>query len=147
MLELRELTVDENNVVLGGNMRLKALQDLGHKEVKVQRVTGLTDVEKTEFVVKDNIGFGVWDWDILANQHDSALLNQWGLDVWHDASLDGVFEDLDESTYDPKEEAPSTALVLDYNADELSQVHDFLDAIGGTKEQAVFNALKAFANG
>lgn len=147
MLQLRTLVVDENDVVLGGNMRLRALKEAGVKEVDVQRVTGLSDEQKREFIIKDNVGFGVWDWDILANEWDSAALNDWGMDVWHDASLDGVFDDLNESTYDPEEKEPSTALILDFTADELDQVNDWLDAVGGTKEQAVFKALQSLANG
>lgn len=81
MLELRPIVVDENNMVLGGNMRLKAIQELGYAEVPVVRATELTEEQKKEFIIKDNIGYGDWDWDILANNWNTAKLEEWGLDI------------------------------------------------------------------
>lgn len=81
MLELRPIVVDENNIVLGGNMRLKACKEVGLKEVFIVRANDLTDEQKDEFIVKDNVGFGEWDWDMLANEWDENKLNDWGLDV------------------------------------------------------------------
>ena len=82
MLELRPIIVDEDMVVLGGNMRLKASKDAGLKEVWIDIATGLNEEQKKEFIVKDNVGFGEWEWDILANEWDSVQLAEWGLDVW-----------------------------------------------------------------
>jgi len=81
MLELRPIVVDENNIVLGGNMRLKACKEAGLKEVFIVKADNLTEQQKDEFIVKDNVGFGEWDWDILANEWDAELLNDWGLFV------------------------------------------------------------------
>ena len=81
MLELRPIVVDENNIVLGGNMRLKACKEAGMKEVYIVRAENLTELQKDEFIVKDNVGFGEWDWDMLANEWDAELLNDWGLFV------------------------------------------------------------------
>jgi hypothetical protein len=84
MLELRPMIVDDQNVVLGGNMRLTALKDLGYKEISdnwVKRASELTEDEKQRFIIADNVGFGDWDWDILANEWDTDLLVDWGLDV------------------------------------------------------------------
>jgi ParB-like chromosome segregation protein Spo0J len=81
MLELRPIVVDENNIVLGGNMRLKACKEAGLKEVFIVKAEGLTELQKDEFIVKDNVGFGEWDWDMLANEWDTELLNDWGLFV------------------------------------------------------------------
>jgi ParB-like chromosome segregation protein Spo0J len=81
MLELRPIVVDENNIVLGGNMRLKACKEVGLKEVFIVRANDLTEQQKDEFIVKDNVGFGEWDWDILANEWDAEKLDEWGLDV------------------------------------------------------------------
>tara|TARA_Y100000004_G_scaffold195550_1_gene262852 strand:+ start:114 stop:1211 length:1098 start_codon:yes stop_codon:yes gene_type:complete len=80
MLEKRPLVVDENMVVLGGNMRLKALQKAGIKEVTVDIAKGWNEEQKKEFIIKDNIGFGEWDFEILANDWDTEKLNEWGLD-------------------------------------------------------------------
>jgi ParB-like chromosome segregation protein Spo0J len=82
MLELRPIVVDENNIVLGGNMRLKACKEAGLKEVYIVKAEGLTELQKDEFIVKDNVGFGEWDWDMLANEWDVDQLTEWGLDVW-----------------------------------------------------------------
>jgi ParB-like chromosome segregation protein Spo0J len=81
MLELRPIVVDENNIVLGGNMRLKACIEVGLKEVFIVKADDLTEQQKDEFIVKDNVGFGEWDWDSLANEWDAEKLDDWGLDV------------------------------------------------------------------
>lgn len=82
MLELRPIVVDENMMVLGGNMRLKASKEAGLKEVWIDIAEGLTEEQKKEFVLKDNVNFGQWEWDMLANEWDSVQLAEWGLDVW-----------------------------------------------------------------
>lgn len=81
MLELRPIVVDADGVVLGGNMRLKACQAAGLKEVPVIYADQLTEDQKREFIIKDNVGFGEWDWDVLANEWDEVVLDAWGLDV------------------------------------------------------------------
>lgn len=81
MLELRPIVVDENNIVLGGNMRLKACKEAGLKEVFIVKADNLTELQKDEFIVKDNVGFGEWDWDMLANEWDTEKLDEWGLDL------------------------------------------------------------------
>ena len=82
MLKLRPIVVDEDFMVLGGNMRLKASKDAGLSEVWIDIAEGLSEEQKKEFIVKDNVGFGEWEWDILANEWDSVQLAEWGLDVW-----------------------------------------------------------------
>ena len=81
MLELRPIVVDENNIILGGNMRYKACIEAGLKEVFILKAEDLTEQQKDEFIVKDNVGFGEWDWDILANEWDTDKLQDWGLDL------------------------------------------------------------------
>ena len=81
MLELRPIVVDENNIILGGNMRYKACIEAGLKEVFILKAEDLTEQQKDEFIVKDNVGFGEWDWDILANEWDTEKLQDWGLDL------------------------------------------------------------------
>jgi len=80
MLELRPIVVNDDMVVLGGNMRLKACKEAGLKEVPIIMANELTEEQQKEFIVKDNVGFGEWDWDILANEWDADLLEEWGLD-------------------------------------------------------------------
>ena len=97
MLELRPIVVDEDMTILGGNMRYKASVEAGLKEVYIKIAEGLTEDQKKEFIIKDNVGFGEWEWDILANEWDSTKLTEWGLDVWEnidDAEPDeGLIED------------------------------------------------------
>ena len=81
MLELRPIVIDENNIVLGGNMRLKACIEAGLTDVPVKQAADLTEEQKKEFIVKDNVGYGEWDWDDLANNWDEELLTEWGLDI------------------------------------------------------------------
>ena len=81
MLELRPIVIDENNVVLGGNMRLKACIEAGLKEVPVKQAKDLSEEQKKEFIVKDNVGYGEWDWDDLANNWNVEELTEWGLDI------------------------------------------------------------------
>jgi ParB-like chromosome segregation protein Spo0J len=81
MLEVRPLVVDENMIVLGGNMRLKALTEAGFKEVLVHQITDWTDDEKNQFIIKDNASFGSWDWEILANEWNMQKIVDWGVDL------------------------------------------------------------------
>jgi hypothetical protein len=81
MLELRPIVIDENNVVLGGNMRLKACIEAGLTDVPVVQAKDLTDLQKKEFIVKDNVGYGEWDWEDLANSWDVEQITDWGLDI------------------------------------------------------------------
>jgi DNA modification methylase len=81
MLELRPIVIDENNIVLGGNMRLKACIEAGLSEVPVIHANNLSEDKKKEFIVKDNVGFGEWDWDDLANNWEIEQLTEWGLDI------------------------------------------------------------------
>jgi hypothetical protein len=81
MLNLRPIVVDKDMVVLGGNMRLKACQAAGLKEVPIIIADQLTPEQQAEFIIKDNVGFGEWDWDILANEWDAELLQDWGLEL------------------------------------------------------------------
>jgi ParB-like chromosome segregation protein Spo0J len=81
MLELRPIVVDENNIILGGNMRYKACVEAGLKEIYILKAEDLTELQKDEFIVKDNVGFGEWDWDSLANEWDTDKLQDWGLDI------------------------------------------------------------------
>lgn len=82
MLKLRPIVVDENYIILGGNMRYKACIEAGLKEIPIIVADELTEDEKQAFVIKDNLSFGEWDYDLLSNEWDSVELDDWGLDVW-----------------------------------------------------------------
>jgi DNA modification methylase len=81
MLEYRPIVVNSDMVVLGGNMRLKALKELKYKEVPIIIADELSEDQQKEFLIKDNLGYGVWDWDMIANEWDLPLLEDWGMDL------------------------------------------------------------------
>ena len=81
MLELRPVVVNKDMIVLGGNMRLKASINAGLKEIPIVVADNLTEEQENEFIIKDYVGFGEWDWDVLANTWEIDKLNDWGLDV------------------------------------------------------------------
>jgi len=79
MLEIRPIVVNDEMVVLGGNMRLKACKEAGLKEIPIIKASDLTPEQQREFIIKDNVGFGEWDWAMLANEWDYKELDDWGL--------------------------------------------------------------------
>ena len=81
MLKLRPIVVNDDMIVLGGNMRLKACKEAGLKEVPIIKASDLTEQQQKEFIIKDNVGFGDWDWDQLANEWDKKELTDWGVDM------------------------------------------------------------------
>lgn len=128
MLELRPIVVNADLMVLGGNMRLKACQAAGLREVPVIIADQLTDAQQAEFVIKDNVSFGEWEWDALADTWDAGDLNAWGLDVpvWpqeehsESAIREAVERGLTEYSkkikapiYEPKNEKPSVDSLVD----------------------------------
>jgi DNA modification methylase len=80
MAEVRPVVVNTDMVVLGGNMRLKAMREAGWKEVPIEVVDWDEDKQR-QFIIKDNVSGGEWDWEMLANQWDADELNEWGLDL------------------------------------------------------------------
>jgi len=97
MLEIRPIVVNDKLIVLGGNMRLKACKEAGLKEVPIIKASKLTVNKQREFIVKDNVGFGEWDWDLIANEWDAEQLDDWGLDLPVDFNV--VEEEAKEDDY------------------------------------------------
>ena len=81
MLNLRPIVINADNIVLGGNMRLKACKEAGLKQVPVILAEDLTEEQQKQFIIKDNVGFGEWDWEDLANNWNAEELSEWGLDI------------------------------------------------------------------
>lgn len=102
MLKLRPIVVNAEMVVLGGNMRLKACQAAGIKDVPVILASDLSEAKQREFIIKDNVGFGEWEWETLANEWDAETLSAWGLDMPDVPNFDALEEQtpprLDEKT-------------------------------------------------
>ena len=81
MMSIREIVVDENYVVLGGNMRVMAMREAGEDQCLAKIVSGLTEDQKKEFMIKDNAAFGEWDMEVLANIWSDVPLNDWGVRI------------------------------------------------------------------
>jgi hypothetical protein len=138
MLNLRPIVVNDDMVVLGGNMRLKACKEAGLKEIPIIKASELTEQQQKEFIVKDNVGYGEWDWNDLANNWDSEQLIDWGLDIpgFDNAS----FEDKNkELTLD--DITDSMTINLKYTEEEYYIVKESLLKIAPTPEQAIWKLL------
>ena len=109
MLELRPIVVNDDMIVLGGNMRLKACKEAGLKEIPIIKASELTEEQQRAFIIKDNVGFGEWDWDALANEWDAEQLEEWGLDV---PNLEGVELDAVEDDFEADADAIETDIVI-----------------------------------
>ena len=121
MAQLRPLIVNAEMVVLGGNMRLKAMQMLNWETVPVIVADNLTREQQAEFIIKDNVGFGEWDWEMLANQWDAELLTDWGLDIPH------FDRELPE---DSPEDSESNALLVEGTPEQLEDLLTELNTRG-----------------
>jgi len=110
MLELRPIIVNDDMIVLGGNMRLKACKEAGLKEVSIIKASELTPEQQAEFIVKDNIGFGEWDYELLLNAYDSSELEAWGLDL---PDLPEKELEAEEDGYEIADEIESDILIGD----------------------------------
>ena len=88
MLEIRPIVVNSDMIVLGGNMRLKACKEAGLKEVPIIIADNLTEDQQREFLIKDNVSGGEWDFEMLANEWDVEQLEDWGLDVLELKAID-----------------------------------------------------------
>jgi hypothetical protein len=108
MAEVRPIVVNTDMVVLGGNMRLKAMKEAGWKDVPVE-IVDWDEQKQKQFIIKDNVGFGEWDWEQLANEWDADELDAWGLDV--PAFGEQVLE-AEEDDFDVPEGGIETDIVL-----------------------------------
>jgi ParB-like chromosome segregation protein Spo0J len=81
MLDIRPIVVNKDMIVLGGNMRLKACKEAGLKEISIIKAEDLTEEQQREFIIKDNVGYGEWNWSMIANEWDEEVLQHWGLEI------------------------------------------------------------------
>ena len=141
MMRLRPIIVDKDWIVQGGNMRLRALTELKYKEIPaewVMKAEDLTEEQWKEFVIKDNIGFGQWDYDKLADW-DKEKLSDWGVDTPStEVNLEDYFEDFDDQPFNN-----SNRIVLNYTEGDYEKVKKAFDdrSNEGTKEQIVYKLL------
>lgn len=121
MLDLRPIVVNQDMIVLGGNMRLKACEEAGLKEVPIIFADNLTPEQEKEFIIKDNSSFGEWDWDLLANEWDVDQLNDWGMDVpYTEDDIEEMGNPMNEQSEKPfatELDTQSNYLVLKFDTD------------------------------
>ena len=129
MLELRPIVVNTEMIVLGGNMRLKACKEAGLKEVPIIMAEELTEEQQKEFIVKDNVGFGEWDWDELANTWNAEELKDWGLDVWQpEEEVDYSIldeEDVDDQLQDMAD-GVKKAIQIEFEPDHYDEAYELV---------------------
>jgi len=136
MLTLRELLVyphDGKYVVIGGNMRLRILQDLGEKEVPCKIIAEDTSVDKLRaYTIKDNTSGGEWDWDDLANEWDADELDSWGLETpqWNDEDFSNDFGVLNDELKNASDKCQLTLLIP---IEEKEKVADYIKKNGKDK--------------
>lgn len=126
MLKLRPIITDENNIVLGGNMRLMACQEAGIDLVPVVKAKGLSEAQKQEFIIKDNSSYGEWDWEKLTNEWQGVDLEKYGLDQWaggENVSNENDYFGLDaESKLEKFLDAKVKSLTIPFESQEFDQV-------------------------
>ncbi len=142
MMSLRPMVIDSGGIILGGNMRYRALQDLGFKEIQedwVKRAEELTEEEKQRFIIADNVGFGDWDWDALGNDWEAEQLTDWGLEIPGWAVQDeGEDFELKDGDREPFQQMTFTV------ADEQGTV--IKNAIADMKETQEYKYAETFGN-
>lgn len=142
MANIRPLVVDEGMVILGGNMRFKAMSYAGLKMVPIIIMRGLSPEQKEEFIVKDNAHFGEWDWDFLANNFDEVELGGWGLDVWQPTDLYepiGQSDDFDDDPIpssdptDSGEKSKKKVIQIEFMLGDYSEAFDLVNSLKSKK--------------
>jgi len=128
MLELRPIVVNQDMIVLGGNMRLKACEAAGIEQVPIIFADNLTEEQQREFIIKDNSSFGEWDWDLLANEWNTSDLIDWGMDVPEEWSLDPEELGEDFSLADGDRE-PFQQMTFKLADEQAEQIKNALDDI------------------
>ena len=141
MLEIRPIVVGADNVILGGNMRYRACLDAGLKEIYIIQASNLTPKQVREFVIKDNVGFGEWDWDSIANEWDAAQLEEWGMDL---AGFDLNEEEFGEDfELDDGEKSPFQQMAFHLADEQAEKIKNALDDIKKTEE---YKYVETFGN-
>jgi hypothetical protein len=131
MLDIRPIVVNSDMVILGGNMRFKACKEAGLKEVPIIIADSLTEEQQREFLIKDNVSGGEWDWSLLA-EWDSEQLEEWGLDV---GGFDANAEDYGEDFSLPDgDKAPFQQMTFTLADEQAEQIKNAIADIKATEE-------------
>ncbi len=148
MLEIRPIVVNDDMIVLGGNMRLKACKEAGLKEVPIIKASELTEDEQRQFIIKDNVSGGEWEWEMLTNEWDVEQLEDWGVDVPFDNKIDNA-EDGEEIEFEQSVqlEPPKEYILImaEPNSVEWEEIKESLKLKmvrrGGYKKGSAFDAV------
>jgi ParB-like chromosome segregation protein Spo0J len=138
MLELRPIVVNDEMVILGGNMRHKACIQAGLKEITIVKASELTEEQQKEFIIKDNVGFGEWDWDVLANEWNAENLEEWGLDLpilMNEPSLDELIGE--------EKNKPATMKITFDSAEQLQKAEIDIQELLDRKYQGAYFSVSA----
>jgi ParB-like chromosome segregation protein Spo0J len=118
MLHIRPIVVNDEMIVLGGNMRLRACIEAGLKEIPTIKASSFTEEQQKEFLIKDNVGFGEWDWDVIANEWDAESLDKWGITIPSFAFGGEVTDDDLKGLPSYDEEADILKLIVSFRNEE-----------------------------
>jgi hypothetical protein len=130
MANVRPIVVNQDMVILGGNMRFKAMKQAKWKEIPVE-VVDWDEGKQREFIIKDNVGFGEWDWEDLANNWDAEELDKWGLDV---PQFDGIEIGKDEFSLPDGDKAPFQQMTFTLADEQAEQIKNAIADIKQTEE-------------
>ena len=142
MLKIRPIVVNKDFVILGGNMRYQAAIEAGLKDVWITKVD-LTEEQEKEFIIKDNIGFGEWDWDLISNDYDwdNKKLSEWGLDIWQPTTAEELEDFFENNIEEEEEEDGMKKLVLEFTEQEYEMVKSKIGIDGRSAETILRTAL------
>ena len=137
MANARPIVVNKEMVALGGNMRLKAMQEAGWSEVPVE-IVDWSEEKQREFIIKDNVGFGEWDWDELANTWDEMELDVWGLDVPNFLEMP-----TDDELIGEEKNKPATMKITFTSPEQLQSAEIDIQELLDRKYQGAFFSVSA----
>jgi ParB-like chromosome segregation protein Spo0J len=137
MLNIRPIVVNQDMIILGGNMRYKACKEAGLKEIPIIK-TDLTEDQQREFLIKDNTSGGEWDWEVLANEWDTEQLEAWGLDLIK-FDLEPDYEDL----IGEEKNKPATMKITFKTVEQLQQAENDIQELIDRKYNGAFYSVSA----
>jgi hypothetical protein len=141
MLKIRPIVVNKDFIVLGGNMRLKACRAAGLKEIPIIQASQLTEEQQKEFIIKDNVGFGEWDWEMISAEWDVEQVEEWGLDsIGFEINTEDFDDNFSLPDGDKEPFQQQTYTLADAQAEQIK------NAISDVKKTEEYNYVETFGN-
>jgi ParB-like chromosome segregation protein Spo0J len=128
-------------IVLGGNMRLKACKEAGLKEVPIIKASNLTEQQQKEFIIKDNVGFGEWNWDSLANEWEAEEITEWGLDIPNFGGVELSEEFGEDFSLKEGDKEPFQQMTFTLADEQAEQIKNAIADIKATEEYKYVETL------